>query len=150
MVNLDTETNFDQVITQITVHNRQDMYVTALSYSRVEVLDGNMNTVFSEELPGGSNEASWTFNFDTPVVGRFMRIQTYLCNSHVAIAEVVVIGFPTKWNVARSPFAVASQSSTCAYGNDSVAVASRAIDGDTSGVFGSYTYTCQSNTKYQW
>eukprot|EP00567_Pseudictyota_dubia_P002273 CAMPEP_0197467026 /NCGR_PEP_ID=MMETSP1175-20131217/65354_1 /TAXON_ID=1003142 /ORGANISM="Triceratium dubium, Strain CCMP147" /LENGTH=1931 /DNA_ID=CAMNT_0043003087 /DNA_START=99 /DNA_END=5894 /DNA_ORIENTATION=- len=141
MIDLDAATGIDQVITQINVHNRQDQYLGSLSYSRVEVFDGDMNTLYSEKLPVGSKLPMWTIAFPTPLIGRFVRLRKYQAG-HLAIAEVEVFGYPTQTNVARGLYAAVSQLSTCANGNDSPGVAERAVDGDTDGSWGKYTYTC--------
>lgn len=113
-----------------------------------------MNNIFMQKLPSGSKEASWTFDFDPPIVGRFVRVQKSDMST-LTIAEVEVIGTPASTEpvglLANYPYALATQSSTCsAHQLDTPGVASRAINGITDGQLGQYTYTCNVEGEYQW
>lgn len=94
MVDLDAVTSLEQVIKEIAVHNRIDGYLASLSYSYVEVLDSYMNTVFSEKLIPNSKDPAYNFEFNPPLVGRFVRVRMYNKFSPLIMAEVAVIGFP--------------------------------------------------------
>lgn len=63
-----------------------------------------MNTVFSEKLPANSRDASWTFDFDAPVMGRFVRIRQY-SYGNLAIAEVIVTPAGVRGSLASFDFA---------------------------------------------
>lgn len=117
----------------------------------VQVLDASMGVVASQllSIPPSSG---WTVSFEVGVLGRYVRIWSSspgaLKLSEVAVAGVVDLRSPS--NLAMGPNAVATQSSTCAYGSDSDGVASRAVDGVTDGGPGQYTYTCNVEGEYPW
>lgn len=77
MVQLDNVTDAYQEIHQIIVYNRQDSYLRSLSYSWVEVLDDKQLPVFSQKLPVHSPDASWTIDFEQPLIGQYVS-QVYL------------------------------------------------------------------------
>lgn len=105
-----------------------------------------MNNVTSETIAGSGSDVS--FN---GVLGRYVRIKQNVVGM-LNLSEVEVSGAedPTNLvNLALSPSAPAMQLSTCSNGSDSAGVTSRAIDGESDGSFGKYTFTCYDETEYQ-
>lgn len=118
--------------------------------AQVQILDAAMNVTASQTIPSQSTIAPWTFNFDN-VIGRYIRIWKD-GSGELNLVQVEVFGTEdpvNPSNLALGPIVHASQLRTCAKGADSDGMASRAIDGDTSGKFGAYTCTCKSDTEYE-
>ena len=77
MVQLDNATDAYQEIHQIKIYNRQDSYLGSLSKVWVEVLDGKQLPLFSQKLPVNSKDASWTIDFEQPMIGKYVSQVVY-------------------------------------------------------------------------
>ncbi len=127
----------------VTLWNRTDCCTARLSNFHVDYLGADGNVIVSQDYPG---QAGPTTEITLSALGVYaVRVQLYGA-APLSLAEVQVWGAApesTTPNVALG--ATASQSSTT-YGGDPA----RAIDGNTSGLYGGFSVTHTAQTLAPW
>ncbi|KJQ52801.1 galactose-binding domain-containing protein [Microbacterium sp. SA39] len=135
-----------QSIGDIEVHNRTDCCSDRLAGYKVEVLDAAGSVVWSQTRTGHPNPSETVSTGG--VSGRFVKISLAGASRILSLAEVIVRQ-ASSLNLAYNK--AATQSSTYT-GGDGTGPASRAVDGNTDGVFvnGSVSHTnTESNPWWQ-
>lgn len=147
---------YAHTIHKVLLYSRSDCCSNRLADTQLQILDENGEVVASQPISG--TELVYTFEFNG-VVGRSVRVYKTVYGS-LNIAEVEVRGTSTMYptsspttskptvyvpNLALAEGAIATQSTTCHGG-----VASRAIDGNTDGLWqnGSVQHTCNEDNPW--
>lgn len=89
MVDLDATSNMEHVIDQVTIYTLH-MYKSYKVNVQLQILDDDMNLVAFKSFPFNPMYSTLIFEFDPPVMGRFVRVQAIEFNHHLFLAEVEV------------------------------------------------------------
>ncbi|MBL7222692.1 MAG: discoidin domain-containing protein, partial [Candidatus Brocadiae bacterium] len=134
-----------QNVDSVQLHERADGCCNQLLNNfNVSVLDAGLNPVATVTQAGNITERFWA-QFPQGTQGQYVQVQLNHSSS-LQLAEVEAFYFEGNViNAARNPLAIATQSST-AFGG----VASRAIDGNTDGNWGSGSTTHTAGEPGSW